>query len=83
MPWHVKAMKDATTSDIPRLGGSSLRSEGFRMGQPCSGNAEQSISESIGYVKRTWGTETSKYPEERISTDTPLVVASERGPAKP
>jgi hypothetical protein len=30
----------------------------------------------------TWGTETSKYPEERTSTETPLVVASERGPGQ-
>jgi hypothetical protein len=29
--------------------------------------------------KRTRGTETSQYPEERTSTETPLVVASERG----
>ena len=29
------------------------------------------------------GTETSKYPEERKSIETPLVVASERGPAEP
>ena len=35
--------------------------------------------EYIGSFKRTWGTETSKYPEERTSTETPLVVASERG----
>ena len=32
--------------------------------------------------KRTRGTETSKYPEERKSTETPLVVASERGPGQ-
>ena len=31
-------------------------------------------------MRQTWGTETSHYPEERKSTDTPLVVASERGP---
>ena len=31
---------------------------------------------------RTRGTETSKYPEERTSTETPLVVASERGPGQ-
>jgi hypothetical protein len=30
-------------------------------------------------VKQTRGTETSKYPEERTSTETPLVVASESG----
>jgi len=27
----------------------------------------------------TWGTETSKYPEEDKSTEIPLVAASERG----
>ena len=41
------------------------------------------LPEYIGFKKRTRGTETSKYPEERKSTDTPLVVASERGPAEP
>ena len=30
-------------------------------------------------AKRTRGTETSKYPEERTSTETPSVAASERG----
>jgi hypothetical protein len=30
----------------------------------------------------TRGTETSKYPEERTSNETPLVVASERGPGQ-
>ena len=39
----------------------------------------------IGSPERgqTRGTETSQYPEERKSTDTPLVVASERGSAEP
>ena len=37
----------------------------------------------IALVKRTRGTETSQYLEERKSTDTPLVVASERGSAEP
>jgi hypothetical protein len=41
------------------------------------------LSEHIGQKGRTRGTETSQYPEERKSTDTPLVVASERGPAEP
>ena len=30
-------------------------------------------------MEQTRRTETSKYPEERTSTETPLVVASERG----
>jgi hypothetical protein len=38
--------------------------------------------EYIGGLEQTRGTETSKYPEERKSIETPLVVASERGPAE-
>ena len=41
-----------------------------------------SIAEHIGFRERTRGTETSQYPEERTSTETPLVVASERGPGR-
>ena len=41
------------------------------------------LSEYIALVKRTRGTETSKYPEERKSTETPRVVASESGSAEP
>ena len=33
----------------------------------------------IAVVKRTRGTETSQYLEEKTSTEIPLVVASERG----
>src|SRR5258708_16199987 len=36
----------------------------------------------IGGFKRTQGTETSQYLEERTSTETPLVVASENGPSQ-
>ena len=46
----------------------------FRMGKP--------TRKGIPQGKRTRGTETSKYPEERTSTETPLVVASERGPGQ-
>src|SRR2546423_11055840 len=38
------------------------------------------LPNKIGGFKRTQGTETSKYLEERTSTETPLVVASARGP---
>ena len=40
------------------------------------------LPNKIGGFKRTRGTETSQYPEERTSTETPLVVASERGPGQ-
>ena len=36
----------------------------------------------IALVKRTRGTETSQYLEEKTSTEIPLVVASERGPGQ-
>ena len=64
MPWHQEAMKDVTTCDKPRKGGNNLRSVDFRMGQPNPGNAGLSTTESIGCVKLTQGTETSKYLEE-------------------
>ncbi len=36
----------------------------------------------IALVKRTRRTETSQYPEEKTSTEIPLVVASESGPGQ-
>ena len=39
------------------------------------------IAEYIGYERRTRGTETSQYPQEKKSNEIPLVVASERGTA--
>ena len=37
-----------------------------------------SLTESIGKVRQTGRTETSKYPEEKKSTEISLVAASER-----
>ena len=42
-------------------------------------NGETHTARCIPQGKRTWGTETSQYPEERTSKETPLVVASESG----
>ena len=41
-----------------------------------------STAEFIGCVKRTQGTETSQYLQERKSTETPSVAASEDGKAQ-
>ena len=41
-----------------------------------------SIAEYIGYEKRTRGSETSQYPEEKKSNEILLVAASERGRAQ-
>src|SRR5919106_6909033 len=49
------------------------------MGKPGTGNAVSARAEYIGAEEASGGTETSQYPEERKSTETPRVVASERG----
>ena len=49
------------------------------MGKP--GSQESFPPEYIGGVKRTQGTETSKYLKEKKSTEIPKVVASEIGTA--
>ena len=52
------------------------------MGQPTSGYAGVSRTESIGPWKATRGSEPSQYPQEEKSTEIPLVAASERGRAQ-
>src|SRR3954463_15503005 len=52
------------------------------MGKPGAGNAASSPAEHIGREKASGGSETSQYPEESKSTETPRVVASERGSAQ-
>ncbi len=51
------------------------------MGQPSWSHVQEPITESIGYEGRTWGTETSKYPQEEKSREIPKVAASEMGRA--
>ena len=52
------------------------------MGQPGRGSARSSRAEFIGAARRTRGSETSQYPQEKKSTEIPLVAASERGEAQ-
>ena len=54
-------------------------SEGF--GFPLSNEGMKPLNK-IGGFKLTRRTETSQYPEERTSTETPVVVASEPGPGQ-
>jgi hypothetical protein len=51
------------------------------MGKPTWSHVHVPSAEHIGRVEATWGTETSKYPEEKKSTEIALVVASERATA--
>src|SRR5215208_2351366 len=52
------------------------------MGEPSAVNTALPLAEYIGGLEASGGTETSQYPEERKSTETPRVVASERGSAQ-
>ena len=52
------------------------------MGQPARIHLRAPQAEHIGLMEGTRGTETSQYPEEQKSTETPLVAASERGTAQ-
>ena len=67
MPWRQEAMKGVASCDKPRGAASRLRSEDARMGEPGWGNAQSSVTESIGDVTRTEGTETSQYLEGKES----------------
>ena len=64
---------------FPRTVSVASATRGF--GFPLSHEGMISLNK-IGDFKQTRGTETSQYPEERTSTETPLVVASERGPGQ-
>ena len=48
-------------------------------GNPSGVNARIAAHESIVRGGETWGTETSKYPQEKKTTVIPQVVVSERG----
>ena len=52
MPWYEKSMKDVTTCDKLRIGGNNQIPADLRMGQPGTGNAVPSVSESIGYRRQ-------------------------------
>ena len=77
MPWQREAMKDVVICDKPRGADKHASILGFP-------NGETHLFIGIinwihRLMRRTWGTETSKYPEEKKSTEIPLVAASERG----
>ena len=67
-------MKDVVACDKPRGAGKQALIRGFL-------NGATHGSGRIPKGKLTQGTETSKYLQEKKSTEIPLVVASERGVA--
>ncbi len=75
MPRPEEAMKDVLGCDKPGGAAKKLWSLDFRMGQPGMAWVMSLLGE------RTWGSETSQYPQEKKSTEIPLVAASETGTA--
>ena len=75
MPWRSATTKDAVSCEKTWGAASRHRSMYLRMGQP-------GIRKDVIVRRETRGTETSKYPEEKKSTETPSVAASERGRAQ-
>jgi hypothetical protein len=52
------------------------------MGKPGGPKGPSSHTEYIGVWKRTWGTETSQYLQEKKENSIPLVAVSEAGLAQ-
>ena len=74
-------MKDVVVCDKPRGVDKQTLIRGFPNGETHRIRTVPA-PEYIGCLERTRGTETSKYPEEKKSTEIPLVAASERGLAE-
>jgi len=77
MPWRREAMKDVVGCDKPR----GAVKHALILGFP-NGETRRRQTSVIPQGKRTRGTDTSKYPQERKSKETPPVAASEKGSAQ-
>ena len=81
MPRRQETMKDVDSCDKLRGAANKRGSGDFRIGKPDWFNTSRLGTQFIGAEWSTRGTETSKYPVEKTSTEIPSVVASERGTA--
>ena len=77
MPRLWEAMKDVISCEKPWGLANTNRSADIRMGQPDT----IVLYHSVISGRRTWGTETSKYPQEKKTKVIPEVAASEPGTA--
>ena len=82
MPGHLELKKDAANGETRRGAVRTQRSGDIRMGEPGKSNVLSSMYEHIVHERGTWGSETSKYPEEKKTKVIPKVAASERGEAQ-
>ena len=63
----MKAMKDVVSCDKLRLGANNRNTGDFRMGEPISSNVEILLSEYIGQLELTKGSDTSQYLQEKTT----------------
>ena len=70
-------MKDAGSGETPRRGAPAYDPWDSEWGNPSDNNLRPAVMR-----EQTRGTETSNYPEEKKSTEIPLVAASEAGLAQ-
>ena len=68
MSWHREATKDVAACDKPREAGKQAMIRGFLNAETRRVDHPSPAAEFIGRTERTWGTETSKYPEEKRQT---------------
>ena len=71
MSWHREATKDVVACDKLREAGKQALIRRFPNVETRLGNPQSSNTEFIGVEKRTQGTETSKYLEEKKETSIP------------
>ena len=77
MSWHREATKDVEACDKLRGTGKQVLIRRFLNGETRRNNLPSLLSERIGQVERTRGTETSQYPQEKKETSIASVAASE------
>jgi hypothetical protein len=71
MSWHREATKDVVACDKLREAGKQALIRRFPNVETHMHDLHVSAGEFIAGWKRTWGTETSKYPEEKKETSIP------------
>ena len=81
MPWRLEAMKDVGNCDKLRGAVTQAIIRRSLNGKTLFIEDEELLTEFIGEVEQTQGTETSKYLKEEKTTVIPQVAASERGTA--
>ena len=71
MSWHREATKDVVACDKLREAGKQALIRRSLNEETQLHDLQLPAAEFIGRMERTWGTETSKYPEEKKETSIP------------